>query len=197
MHDIAKELFASLGRLLPLVAASDGGGAPLEIPAALALAARAVECRRGKGKLVFVGNGASAAISSHMSTDYWKNGGIRSMAFNDPSLLTCMVNDYGRPLMFAKPVEMFCDPQDMLVAISSSGQSENILNAAAAARSLGVTVMTLSGFQPDNPLRRLGDINFYVPCSSYGPVEVLHHAICHCILDTLLEHRRRGETCNG
>ncbi|MDA8084219.1 MAG: SIS domain-containing protein [Nitrospiraceae bacterium] len=138
------------------------------------------------GKVIFIGNGGSAAISSHMSVDFWKNGGIRAVAFNDSSLLTCIGNDYGYPLVFEKPVEMFADSGDVLIAISSSGRSENILRGVHAARAKGCSVITLSGFGSDNPLSSMGDVNFYVPSRAYGPVEVLHHSICHCILDTLM-----------
>ena len=85
-------------------------------------------------KLMFIGNGASAAISSHMATDYWKNGGIRAVAFNDSSLLTCVSNDYGYKHVFEKPIEMFADAGDILFAISSSGNSENIIRGVKAAR---------------------------------------------------------------
>jgi len=81
---------------------------------------------------------------------------------------------------------MFADAGDVLIAISSSGRSENILRGVAAARAKGCAVITLSGFESGNPLSTLGDVNFYVPSKAYGPVEVLHHSICHCILDTLM-----------
>ncbi|MBA4373816.1 MAG: phosphoheptose isomerase [Thermodesulfovibrio sp.] len=137
-------------------------------------------------KIIFIGNGGSAAISSHMSVDFWKNGGIRAIAFNDSSLLTCIGNDYGYPHVFEKPVEMFADQGDILLAISSSGRSENILKGVRAARAKGCKVLTLSGFESDNPLSSLGDYNFYVPSKSYGPVEILHHSVCHCLLDTIM-----------
>lgn len=140
-------------------------------------------------KLMFIGNGASAAISSHMSADFWKNGGMRAIAFNDSSLLTCLGNDYGYEYIFEKSVEMFADEGDILVAISSSGKSENILRGAHSAKSKGCSVVTLSGFEGDNPLSSLGDFNFYVPDKSYGPVEIIHHSICHCILDAIISHR--------
>lgn len=144
-------------------------------------------------KLLFIGNGASAAISSHMATDYWKNQNIPSLAFNDPSLLTCIGNDYGYEFVFEKPIEMFAEPGDVLMAISSSGRSINILRGVEAAFRKGCRVITLSGFKPENPLRSAGDLNFYVPAENYGPVEVLHHSICHCILDYIRTNRKREE----
>jgi len=141
-------------------------------------------------KLMFIGNGGSAAISSHMAVDFWKNGGIRAVAFNDSSLLTCIGNDFGYPNVFEKPIEMFADPEDVLIAISSSGRSRNILLGVEAARARGCGVITLSGFDSDNPLSSMGDLNFYVPAKTFGPVEVIHHSICHCLLDTILSSRK-------
>ena len=140
-------------------------------------------------KLVFIGNGASAAISSHMSTDFWKTCGIRAIAFNDSSLLTCLGNDFGYEYIFEKSIEMFADRGDVLIAISSSGKSENILKGVNSAKSKECSVITLSGFENDNPLSLAGDYNFYVPAQEYGPVEVIHHSICHCILDAVVSHK--------
>ncbi|WP_334109648.1 SIS domain-containing protein [Thermodesulfitimonas autotrophica] len=149
-----------------------------------------VQVGRG-GKLIFVGNGGSAGIASHMAIDFWKNGGMRAVAFNDGALLTCIGNDFGYAEVFAKPVRMFAEPEDVLVAISSSGQSENILRAVEAGRLCGCRVITLSGFAATNPLRRMGDINFYVPASHYGFVEVGHQMILHALLDIIIERQKR------
>ncbi|MBT89801.1 MAG: phosphoheptose isomerase [Spirochaetales bacterium] len=142
-------------------------------------------------KLMFIGNGASATISSHMSTDFWKTCGVRAVAFNDSSLLTCLGNDFGYEYIFEKSIEMFADRGDILVAISSSGKSENILRGVNSAKSKDCSVITLSGFKDDNPLSSAGDYNFYVPAQEYGPVEVIHHSICHCILDAIGNDKER------
>ena len=134
-------------------------------------------------KLGFIGNGGSAGIASHMAIDYSKNGNIRSQAFNDPSALTCLGNDLGYENVFAKQIEFHARPGDLLVAISSSGNSQNILNGVAQARETGCKVVTLSGFAEDNRLRDLGDINFYVPSREYGFVEITHLALCHAVVD--------------
>lgn len=141
------------------------------------------------GKVLFIGNGGSAAICSHMAIDFWKNGLIRSVSFNDGALLTCVANDFGYDYVFEKPIEMFADKSDVLIAISSSGQSRNILNGAKMARNKGCNIITLSGFKKDNPLKNIGDINFYVPVSHYGYVEVIHQYICHAILDIIIESK--------
>jgi D-sedoheptulose 7-phosphate isomerase len=135
------------------------------------------------GKVIFAGNGGSAAIASHMATDWSKNGGMRAWAMNDGSMLTCLANDYGYENVFAKQIEFHGRQGDLLVAISSSGRSPNILAAVRVARRLGCTVLTLSGFQPDNPLRSTGDMNLYLASQAYGYVEVGHLALCHAIVD--------------
>lgn len=142
-------------------------------------------------KIIFIGNGGSAAIASHMAIDFWKNGGIKAMAFNDGAQLTCLGNDFGYERVFEKPIEMFAEKGDLLIAISSSGQSPNILKAVKTAKKRGCRIITLSGFKSNNPLRILGAVNFFVPSANYGPVEVLHQFICHYILDVCILARRR------
>jgi D-sedoheptulose 7-phosphate isomerase len=138
-------------------------------------------------KVIFIGNGGSAAVASHQAIDYWRNGGFPAIAFNDGALLTCISNDFGYEQVFSKPIATFAQPGDVLFAISSSGQSANILAGARQGNETGCYVITLSAFKPDNPLRQLGDINFYVPTMAYGFAEITHLCICHCILDGLMK----------
>jgi len=144
------------------------------------------------GNVIFIGNGGSASIASHISTDLMKNGGISSLAFNDSSLLTCVSNDLGYERVFEKPIEVISKRKDILFSISSSGSSENILNATKKARDKGCFIATLSGFDKANPLRMLGDINFYVPSGSYGYVEIVHLGICHWHIDEIMEKKSRN-----
>lgn len=186
MRDFAYTYYHELKNFIDNLVVTDAAGSLQEFSLGMAKAAALITERTQAGyKMLFIGNGASAAISSHMATDFWKNGGMRALAFNDGVLLTCMGNDYGYEQVFAKPIQMFADPGDVLMAISSSGQSPNILLGVQAARQKGCQVITLSGFKPDNPLRSLGDYNFYVPAAVYGKVEILHHSVCHCLLDMI------------
>lgn len=156
----------------------------------------AKEARRAHaegGKVIFVGNGGSATIASHMAIDYAKNGGIRAVAFNDPAFLTCLGNDLGYENVFAQSIAMLGTAGDLLVAISSSGRSANILNAVAAARAKGMPVLTLSGFGADNPLRRLGDRNVYAGSATYGMVEIAHLVYLHGVLDLTMGWNERRE----
>ena len=143
------------------------------------------------GQILFIGNGGSSAIASHMAIDFWKNAGVKAMAFNDSVLLTCIGNDYGYKHVFEKPIEIFATPQDVLIAISSSGESENIIRGVQAAVAKGITVVTLSGFKPNNALRSMGGINFYVPATHYGHVECAHHVLCHSLVNVILSKNKK------
>lgn len=134
-------------------------------------------------KIIFIGNGGSAGIASHLAIDFSKNGGMRALAFNDPSALTCLGNDLGYENVFAKQLDFHARPGDLLIAISSSGRSPNILCAVRTARNRDCKVVTFSGFTELNELRRTGDVNFYVRSHEYGFVEISHLALCHAVLD--------------
>ena len=178
--------FVTLSDLLCQVEVTARSGERLELAdAATALMARARATHAAGNKLIFVGNGGSAAIASHMATDYSKNGGVRSLALNDASMLTCLGNDLGYDRVFAKQIELHARSGDLVIAISSSGRSANILNAVDAAAAAGCAIATMSGFTPDNPLRRKGEWNFYVASDRYGFVEIGHLTICHAVLDFL------------
>lgn len=139
-------------------------------------------------RLMFVGNGGSAAIASHMLMDYLNAGNVRTTDFTSPALLTCMANDYGWDNVFSTPIEKSADQGDILIAISSSGQSRNILNACDAADKKGCTIITFSGMSENNPLRTRGHLNFYVPSTHYGFIELSHEAFLHGILDLFLRN---------
>lgn len=183
----ASEYVGSLSRVLTEISVADSTGSTINVDDAVERLTEIIRARTAEGrKVIFVGNGGSAAIASHQAIDYWKNGGLKALAFNDPALLTCLANDYGYPSVFAAPIQMFADTGDVVMAISSSGRSPNILNAVRAARERLCTVVTLSGFSPANELRILGDLNFYVPSSTYGLVEIAHLTILHSVLDIIM-----------
>jgi D-sedoheptulose 7-phosphate isomerase len=141
----------------------------------------------GPGKVMVIGNGGSAAIASHMQCDLSKAVGVRAIAFNETPLLTALTNDDGYQCVFERPVSQWADAGDVMVAISSSGQSDNILRAGQAAAGRGCRLITLSGFSAANPLRRLGDINFYISSSDYGYVETAHAAMAHFLTDSAVK----------
>jgi len=142
---------------------------------------------RAKGHhIYFIGNGASAMMASHFAADACKNAGLSAMAFNDAALLTATANDVAFEEVFALPLRRVARAGDLLTAISSSGNSPNILRALDAARSMSMTVITLTGMGADNQARTRGDLNFYVPLSRYGWVECAHQLVLHYWLDQYL-----------
>ena len=120
--------------------------------------------------LFFIGNGGSSAIASHMTADYMKNGGMNTYSLYDNAVTTCMGNDYGYESIFSRPMEFLVKKGDLVVAISSSGNSPNIIAAIETAKLKGASVITFTGFRSDNRAKQLGDINVYVPCEKYGIV---------------------------
>ncbi|MBI5558934.1 MAG: SIS domain-containing protein [Deltaproteobacteria bacterium] len=145
-----------------------------------------LDLRKSSGhKVMAIGNGGSAAIAAHMQNDLSNAAAIRALSFQDIPTLTAMTNDFGQEEAYARFVQHWADAADLLVAISSSGASENILRAVQAARKIGCSVITFSGFAPTNQLRQKGDINFYVPASDYGFVETLHAVLAHYFTDLI------------
>ena len=141
---------------------------------------------RGRGsRLYVVGNGGSASVASHAVTDFLNVASLRAATLHEPSLLTCMSNDYGYEVAFARILATVASPGDMMIAISSSGQSLNIRNAANEMRKHGGRIVTLSGFNADNPLRSLGDLNFWLHSTDYGMVEIGHQFLLHNLADRL------------
>ena len=157
-------------------------------PEALERAATMVRQAHDSGKkVILAGNGGSAAMASHVAVDLTKTAGIRAINFNEADLLTCFANDYGYEHWVARALEFYADPGDLAILISSSGASQNMLNGAEQASAMGLAVISLSGFSPDNPLRRLGDLNLWAASDSYNIVEMTHHVWLLAIVDYLIE----------
>ena len=144
------------------------------------------EISKAGNKLIIAGNGGSAAMASHVSVDFTKAAGIRAINFNEADLLTCFSNDYGYEKVFEKAVEFYGDAGELLILISSSGNSKNVVKAAEIAKKLNIGIITYSGFDSDNPLRKLGDINFWVDSKAYNIVEMTHHIWLLAIVDYII-----------
>ena len=140
-------------------------------------------------KIIVVGNGGSAAMASHVAVDFTKAAGIRAINFNEADLLTCFANDYGYEHWVAKALEFYADTGDLAILISSSGKSPNMLNGAEKAKNMGLSVITVSGFLSENPLRKLGDLNLWVDSSEYNIVEMTHHVWLVAVIDYLIESK--------
>lgn len=136
-----------------------------------------------KATVYIIGNGGSAAVASHAQVDFVNVAKMKAQVLHEPSVLTCMTNDYGYENAYSRILETMLVPNDIVFAISSSGKSKNICQAVTVAKQMGAKVITLSGFHADNPLRQLGDINYWLNSSDYGFVEVGHQFILHNLSD--------------
>ena len=141
------------------------------------------KCRSQGGKVYVVGNGGSSSMASHVSVDFAKVASVPSDTFNNANLITCFANDYGHDNWVAEAIKAYTNKNDMLILISSSGTSKNIVNAAKYCNENNIPLLTLSGFKRDNPLSKLGDINMHVESESYNFIEMSHHIILVSIVD--------------
>lgn len=148
--------------------------------------------KKNESQVFFAGNGGSAAIATHMTADFMKNGGVKTISLYDPAILTCLGNDYGYEYVFSKQLERLAGKNDLLVAISSSGESQNIINAIGAMKGKGATVLSLTGFDPDNTVRKSSDVCIYVPSKKYGIIESIHNLILQHVVDELMELHGSG-----
>ena len=146
-----------------------------------------VDTQANSGNIFVIGNGGSAAVASHIVNDLFNAAGMRAHSFNDPSMLTCLANDYGYENVFSRQISGVAKRKDLLVAISSSGTSPNIINAAQKMAEIGGKTLTLTGFDRRNCLRRMGDMNLWLNSSNYGLVEVGHLFVLHQVTDLIGE----------
>ena len=146
-----------------------------------------IKAKKDKKKVLIFGNGGSAAISSHVSVDLTKAAKIRSVNFNEADLITCFANDYGYEKWIEKTIDFYADPNDVLILISSSGTSPNMINACRAAKKNKISkIITFSGHKKNNPLSKLGDLNFWVDSKAYNFVENIHQLWLLSIVDLIV-----------
>lgn len=144
------------------------------------------QVRKDQKKLLLAGNGASASIASHAATDFTKQGRVRAMSFNEANFITAFANDYGYENWVARAIDFYADPGDVVVLISSSGRSSNMINASRAARERDLKIITFTGFAADNPLKQTGDLNFWVDSRAYNVVENIHSIWITAAVDLLI-----------
>jgi len=148
---------------------------------------RLLQLKKDHQNLYLIGNGGSASVAAHAATDFFNVAKIRATTLHESSLLTCMANDFGYENAIARMLEHLLIPGDVVIAISSSGNSMNMRNAATVASEKGAYVVTLTGFSADNPLRHQGHKNIWLDSHDYGFVEVGHQFILHNIADRFNE----------
>ena len=149
-----------------------------------------IQAKKNNAKIMIFGNGGSAAIASHVSIDLTKNANIRSVNFNEADLITCFANDYGYEKWIEKAIDFYADNKDILILISSSGKSPNMINACKTARSKKMSkIITFTGHNKNNPLSKLGDINFWINSKAYNFVENTHQVWLLTIVDLIIGKR--------
>lgn len=139
-------------------------------------------------KVICQGNGGSASIASHFSVDLTKNAKVRSINFNESDLITCFANDYGYENWLTKALEFYCDNEDIVILISSSGKSKNIINACKYCIKQNIKVVTFTGMSKDNELIQLNNsgMNFYVNSKAYNLIENTHQFWLLCLIDMII-----------
>jgi len=139
--------------------------------------------KNNNNKIYIVGNGGSSSIASHVSVDFAKVARIPSSTFNNSNLITCFANDYGYENWVTEAIKAYCNNNDLFILISSSGTSKNIVNAAEHLTKNNFDLITLSGFKSDNPLSKLGKVNFHIRSTEYNYIEMSHHIILVSLVD--------------
>ncbi len=144
--------------------------------------------KRNKGKIIIFGNGGSAATASHFSVDLTKNAKIRAINFNEADLITCLSNDYGHDNWVKKAIEFYIDKNDLVILISTSGNSKNVINAAKFLKKKNFSFFSLTGMKKNNLLNRItiSKNNMWVNNMSYNQIEIVHHLILLLIIDILI-----------
>jgi D-sedoheptulose 7-phosphate isomerase len=172
---------------------TDSSGRLLDLEAGVLRAMQILRAIRERGSRVhLIGNGGSAGIASHVATDFVNVAKLRAHTLHDSSIFTCMANDYGYENAFARMLLHLASKHDALIAISSSGRSANICNAAETVKNMGGTVITLSGFDSANTLRGMGDLNIWLDSCDYGFVEIGHQFMLHNVADRFGLENKEG-----
>jgi D-sedoheptulose 7-phosphate isomerase len=148
-----------------------------------------IKIKKNKKKVILVGNGGSAAMASHVSVDLTKICKIRAINFNEADLLTCFANDYGYENWVKKALSFYADKGDLLICISSSGESKNIINGAKFAKKFGCKVVTLTGFDKSNKVRNIGHVNLWLESKNYNLIEMTHHIWLLSIVDFIAKKK--------
>lgn len=193
MKKYSLNYFEDIKEALNQLIATDGNGNVLDTDEALEKWVDVCEeKRRERGMFFFCGNGASATMAEHMSHDCFQNADFLTQTCSETSHITAISNDVSYEDVFAYRIGKMLKETDMLITISSSGNSPNVIKAIKTAKELGVFVVTVSGKKEDNQSRKLGDLNFYVPLETYGMVESAHAVLLHCWLDMYLDKYKGG-----
>jgi len=193
MKSYSSKFFDEISDGLKRIIVTRGNGKELSLDDALEEAmVRVKKVQDQNGLMFFCGNGASCSMAEHMSHDWFQNAKVNTTSCSATSYITAISNDTSFADVFSYRVERILSEKDVLVTISSSGNSPNIVKAIKAAKDKGAYIITLSGMRDDNKSRTGGDLNFYVPLKTYGLVESVHAILLHLGLDLFLDKYMGG-----
>ncbi len=144
-----------------------------------------LKVKKEKKKILIFGNGGSAAIASHFSIDCNNKLKIKCLNFNEASILTCFSNDYGYENWVKKALEQFSEKGDLVILISSSGESKNMTSASRYTKNKKIKTITLTGFNKKNTLSKSGNINIWINSKIYNFVENSHQVFLLSIIDSI------------
>jgi D-sedoheptulose 7-phosphate isomerase len=185
---VISKYLQKLSDLMMTTAATDRSGALLSLDEAADQAVEKIlSVGKNSRKIMLVGNGGSSSVVSHVQNDLCKAVGVRAIVFTEQPLLTALGNDLGYGSVYQWPTDLWAEAGDLMIAVSSSGNSENILRAAYSSLEKGCDLITFSGFETDNSLRSLGALNFHVGSHVYGFVETAHAALTHFLTDRAMD----------
>lgn len=142
--------------------------------------------KKKKGKILIIGNGGSISTANHVSVDLTKNAKIPTLQPYNDNLITCYSNDYGYENWVYKLVKYFVNKDDLVIFLSVSGNSLNLVKAAKLCKKNKINFITLTGFNKKNKLSRISNFNYSVYSKSYNQVEALHFIILSMIVDKLV-----------
>ena len=144
--------------------------------------------RENSNKIFFFGNGASAAFANHMALDFSKNGKILARSLSDSAMLTALANDYTYELAMLEYLKIEgVNKDDLVITISSSGNSPNVVSVLNHCKENNINSLALSGLKQDNKSIILADYSIYVPMKTYGMVECIHQIFLHLLLDQSMD----------
>ena len=146
-----------------------------------------ITTKKNRKKILIFGNGGSASIASHFSVDLTKNAKIRCTNYNESDLITCFSNDFGYERWVEMTVKYYGNKGDVLIVMSSSGKSKNMINGCVAAKKKEFSkIITLTGHSINNLVKKLGDINLWINSKAYNHVENIHQFWLLSLVDLVI-----------
>lgn len=142
--------------------------------------------KKKNNKVIIFGNGGSLSIADHLTVDLIKNANIKALCPSSSPFITALSNDLGFDNWITNAIKLYASAGDIIIFISSSGSSKNIINAAKYCIKNKLKIITLTGFSNNNFLNKNGNINFHVDSKSYNIIESIHQIYLVALVDLII-----------